>query len=74
MNKNNKYPYEFERNGSKFVVNKKTLFIEEEARALFDNAGKDTDSGMEYLNGLEYIDPLGNKLYKKEDIERFINR
>lgn len=69
-----KYPYEFERNGAKFVVNEKTLFMEYEARIMIGEAGKDPDSGMEYLNGLEFVDPLGNKLYKREDIERFINK
>ena len=58
----------------KIKVMPKTLFTDEETRILIANAGQDADSGMEYLYGLEYIDPLGNKFYKKEDIERFINR
>lgn len=69
-----KYPYEFKRNGATFVVNEKTLFMDYEARIMINEAGKDPESGMEYLNGLKYVDPLGNKFYKKEDIETFINR
>lgn len=46
---------------------------EQETRKIFSEEGVDIESGMEYLNGLEVI-VYGVKMYRLEDIERFINR
>jgi hypothetical protein len=52
---------------------KEAIKTKEEARLIIVESGRDVESGMEYLNGLEcYIN--GQVVYRVKDIESFINR
>jgi len=55
----------------------KTIYLnKEQASNMMLLAGKDPEYGMEYLHGLEVLDPSGYEVYvyDKRDVERFINR
>jgi len=49
------------------------LVPKEEAKKIIEEAGKDVESGMEYLQGLE-CDLIGMIAYERKDIDRFITR
>lgn len=55
------------------LMNKDELVTYEQAQEMIQNAGKDVESGMEYLYGTEVMIE-GKRHYKKSYVETFINR